>query len=247
MRSNFFYDLGSTSPSDRCNPHTSCCRHAIYMDATEHGFTASGNLIIQPPALQSSACNYGVFDNGGRNNIITGNLCVGYSTCVRIADYNLIAPDVFSFGMVTNFKPFRYRSPPYSRYPGLADLDPNVTIPLIPNCSQREECGSAPWHLQVTSNVAVDGGIELITYGDATAQLGPTASSPSRFNFSSNANVSLAAAGFEKDDPSADNCWGMKPGSDGLSGRAPGFERIRPDLMGPPAFQAAFAKRCGGS
>ncbi len=27
MSSNFFYNLGSTSPSDRCNPHTACCRH----------------------------------------------------------------------------------------------------------------------------------------------------------------------------------------------------------------------------
>lgn len=71
MASNFFYDLGSTSAADKCNPHTACCRHAIYMDATEHGFTAIGNLIIQPPQLRSSACNYGVFDNGGRNNRIS--------------------------------------------------------------------------------------------------------------------------------------------------------------------------------
>ena len=27
VSSNFFYNLGSTSPSDRCNPHTACCRH----------------------------------------------------------------------------------------------------------------------------------------------------------------------------------------------------------------------------
>eukprot|EP01052_Picozoa_sp_SAG31_P017513 SAG31_NODE_1200_length_9419_cov_15.101717_2_plen_468_part_00 len=27
ISSNFFYNLGSTAPSDRCNPHTSCCRH----------------------------------------------------------------------------------------------------------------------------------------------------------------------------------------------------------------------------
>ena len=64
MASNFFYNLGSTAPSDKCNPHTACFRHAIYMDATEHGFTATSNLmIIQPPELRSSACNYGVFDN----------------------------------------------------------------------------------------------------------------------------------------------------------------------------------------
>jgi hypothetical protein len=80
MDSNFFYSLGSTTPSDKCNPHTACCRHGIYMDATEHGFTATRNLIIQPPELRSSACNYGIFDNGGRNNHITTNMCVGYST-----------------------------------------------------------------------------------------------------------------------------------------------------------------------
>ena len=126
MASNFFYNLGSTAPSDKCNPHTACCRHAIYMDATEHGFTATGNLIIQPPELRSSACNYGVFDNGGRNNIIEKNLCVGYATCVRIADYNLISTPVFSIGMVKNLLPFKYRSPPFSHYPGLPELDANI-------------------------------------------------------------------------------------------------------------------------
>jgi hypothetical protein len=29
MDSNFFYRLGSTSPTDKCNPHTACCRHGI--------------------------------------------------------------------------------------------------------------------------------------------------------------------------------------------------------------------------
>ena len=104
------------------------------MDATEHGFTATRNLIIQPPELQSSACNYGIFDNGGRNNIIRSNLCVGYPTCVRLADYNLISTPQFSEGMVRNLEPFHYRQPPYSSaYPGLAGLDPNITcsLPLI--------------------------------------------------------------------------------------------------------------------
>ena len=71
--------------------------------------------VSEPPELRSSACNYGVFDNGGRDNVVRGNLCVGYESCVRIADYNLHAPAVFSFGMVRNLEPFHYRSPPFSK------------------------------------------------------------------------------------------------------------------------------------
>ena len=156
------------------------------MDATEHGFTATRNLIIQPPELQSSACNYGIFDNGGRNNIIRSNLCVGYPTCVRLADYNLISTPQFSEGMVRNLEPFHYRQPPYSSaYPGLAGLDPNISLPLIGNCSKREQCGSAPWHVEVTSNVAVNGSARLIPYGPETSPI--PSEIPGRFNFSSNA------------------------------------------------------------
>eukprot|EP01051_Picozoa_sp_SAG22_P029181 SAG22_NODE_10684_length_521_cov_0.609005_2_plen_77_part_01 len=71
-----------------------------------------------------------------QDNVIAKNLCVGYSNCVRLADYNLYAPAVFSFGMVENLQPFHYRQPPYStKYPGLAAMDPNVSMPLIGNCS----------------------------------------------------------------------------------------------------------------
>ena len=240
MDSNFFYNLGSTSPSDRCNPHTACCRHGIYMDATEHGFTATRNLIVQPPALASSSCNYGVFDNGGRNNMISSNLCVGYQTCVRVADYNLISTPAFSEGMVSNFQAFHYRSPPYSRYPGLADLDPNISLPLKTNCSKLETCGAAPWHVNATSNVAVNGTVKLVPYG------GEISSVPAlpRFNFSHNANVTMATAGFKSANPSLDNCWGIKPDSP-VFAAAQGFEQIQLDRVGPPAFRAAYAKRCG--
>jgi hypothetical protein len=240
MDSNFFYDLGSTSPTDRCNPHTACCRHGIYMDATEHGFTATRNLIVQPPELRSSACNYGVFDNGGRNNVISSNLCVGYPTCVRIADYNLISTPEFSEGMVRNFAAFRYRSPPYSHYSGLADLDSNVSLPLKTNCSKREKCGAAPWHVSVTSNVVVDGAVKLIPYG---GEISPVPALP-RFNFSHNANVSMAAMGFESAHPTLDNCWGIKPESP-IFAAARGFEQIELGMVGPPAFRAAYAERCG--
>lgn len=207
------------------------------MDATEHGFTATGNLIIQPPELASSSCNYGVFDNGGRNNLISGNLCVGYSNCVRIGDYNLIAPPAFSVGMLKNLMPYHYRSPPFSRYPGLPELDPFISLPLLGNCSTRESCGAAPWHVSATHNVAVLGGVGLGFYGS-----NPPATLP-RFNITRNLNVSLATADFQNAHPGVDNCWDMRSTSPVLSS---GFNRIRPDLMGPPAFQSAYTKRCGG-
>jgi hypothetical protein len=240
MDSNFFYNLGSTSPSDKCNPHTACCRHGIYMDATEHGFTATRNLFIQPPALRSSACNYGVFDNGGRNNVISKNLCVGYAACVRTSDYNLISTPAFSYQMVRNFELYKYRSPPYSNYPGLADLDSNISLPLKTNCSKREKCGSAPWFVEVTSNVAVNGTVKLTPYGP---EFPPIPQLP-RFNFSHNANVSMAAAGFVSTNPSLENCWGIKLGSP-VFDAAPGFEQIQLALVGPPAYRAAYATRCG--
>jgi hypothetical protein len=239
MDSNFFYHLGSTSL--KCNPHTACCRHGIYMDATEHGFTAIRNLIIQPPELQSSVCNYGIFDNGGRNNRIASNLCVGYPTCVRIADYNLISTPQFSEQMVKNFQPFQYRHPPYSAYPGLAALDSNISFPLIGNCSKREQCGSAPWHVEVTGNVAINGSARLIPYGPETS---PDPSlTPGRFNFSGNANVTMSAVGFEAADPSLENCWAIKTNS-AIFGEAKGFEQIQLGMVGPPAYRAAYATRC---
>eukprot|EP01045_Picozoa_sp_COSAG04_P004323 COSAG04_NODE_186_length_21024_cov_6.326069_9_plen_523_part_00 len=238
VSSNFFYDLGSTSPADKCGVKTSCCRHAIYMDATEHGFTAMGNLIVQPPALRSSACNYGVFDNGGRNNKISSNLCVGYETCVRLFDYNIACNrSAFSFGMVRNLEPYHYRSPPYDKYPGLAAMDPNISLPLIGNCSQREECGAAPWFDEISSNVGVLGSV------DVTQPLGAPSNIPNRFNVTANANVTLAQAGFEAADPLAKNCWGMRSDS-AVFGLSPGFAQIHPELMGPPAFRAAFVARC---
>ena len=209
------------------------------MDATEHGFTATGNLIIQPQELQSSSCNYGVFDNGGRNNIISGNLCVGYSTCVRVADYNLIAPPAFSVGMLKNLLPYHYRSPPFSHYPGLPEMDPFISLPLLGNCSTRESCGATPWAVSVTRNVAVSGAVGLEFYGSVQGPSGLP-----RFNISKNLNVSLAMADFKNTSRGVENCWDMRSTSSVLSS---GFQRIRPDLMGPPTFQLRYAAKCGDS
>ena len=92
------------------------------------------------------------------------------------------------------------------------------SLPLIGNCSTREECGSAPWHVQVTSNVAVNGRVQLIPYGNETSSI-PL---PPRFDFAHNANISFAQAGFEAADPSDGGCWGIKEDSPAL-GLAPGF------------------------
>jgi hypothetical protein len=162
---------------------------------------------------------------------------------VRVADYNLISTPVFSYGMVKNFQPFHYRNPPYSLYPGLAELDPNISLPLKTNCSKREECGAAPWHVQVTSNVAVDGDLKfLLPYGGETSSV---ALLP-RFNFTDNANTSMATAGFEASNPSLSNCWGIKAESP-IFGKAKGFEQIQLGMVGPPAFRAAYAKRCAST
>ena len=66
-------------------------------------------------------------------------------------------------------------------------------MPLIPNCSTKTQCGSNPWGVEVSSNVAVNGSVLLPT------ELVPR--SLPRFNVTANVNVSLATAGFEAADP----------------------------------------------
>ena len=118
-------------------------------------------------------------------------------------------------------------------------MDPNISLPLKTNCSHREQCGAAPWHVHVTSNVAVDGAVELSPYG---GEISPVPALP-RFNFSHNANVSMAAVGFASARPTVDNCWGIKPQSP-IFDVARGFEQIQLGIVGPPAFREAYAARC---
>jgi hypothetical protein len=91
--------------------------------------------------------------------------------------------------------------------------------------------------VSVTHNVAVLGEIGLGFYG-----ANPPATLP-RFNITDNLNVTLATANFQNPHPGVDNCWDMRSTSSVLSS---GFQRIRPDLMGPPAFQSSYANKCGG-
>ena len=140
--------------------------------------------------------------------------------------------------MLKNLLPYHYRTPPFSHYPGLPELDPFISLPLSGNCSTRESCGAAPWHVSATHNVAVLGRVGLGFYGS-----NPPATLP-RFNITENLNVTMATAGFQNAQPGVDNCWNMRSTSPVLSS---GFTRIRPDLMGPPAFQSMYAQRCGGS
>ena len=88
--------------------------------------------------------------------------------------------------------------------------------------------------------MAVNGTVKLTPYGP---EFPPIPQLP-RFNFSHNANVSMAAAGFVSTNPSLENCWGIKLGSP-VFDAAPGFEQIQLALVGPPAYRAAYVTRCG--
>ena len=85
MRQNYIYRVGNASTV--CNTHTSCARHAIYLDSLTDGFIVDGNIVEQSAALAKHNTNgQGILNNGGRDNILTNNLCLGWAACVLSGD-----------------------------------------------------------------------------------------------------------------------------------------------------------------
>jgi len=86
MRRNYVFNVGRNTSV--CNAHTSNGRHALYMDALSMGFEATDNILVEPLAISaaypgSTSC---VVNNGGRDNLISNNLCVGWSDSVATSD-----------------------------------------------------------------------------------------------------------------------------------------------------------------
>ena len=83
---NLIFGIGR--PQTVCNPRTSCGRHAIYLDALSMGFVVRGNVLVQSAAVTARypSGSSGILNNGGRDNTIEDNLCVGWGTCVATSD-----------------------------------------------------------------------------------------------------------------------------------------------------------------
>ena len=55
-------------------------------DALTDGFEATGNVVVQSEALKAANAGQGILNNGGRDDLIRGNLCVGWETCISSCD-----------------------------------------------------------------------------------------------------------------------------------------------------------------
>ena len=63
------------TPRRRCVP-----------DALTDGFEATGNVVVQSEALKAANAGQGILNNGGRDDLIRSNLCVGWETCISSCD-----------------------------------------------------------------------------------------------------------------------------------------------------------------
>lgn len=93
LTANFFYDIGCNDfmPSPRAAPF----RNTIYLDALSMGVNVTQNVLFQRPSCVpkpggmypgphtgSEIEHAGIFNNGGRDDTITGNVIVGYRSAV---------------------------------------------------------------------------------------------------------------------------------------------------------------------
>jgi hypothetical protein len=158
MTNNLIYAVGNASTV--CNSRTACARHAIYLDSLTDGFNVTGNVIVQSDALKVSNANgEGILDNGGRDNVVDGNLCIGWGLCISsdAAGLTWYAPGTGNYGNELRLLKAGLANVRYTeRYPAMAALDDFVSLPLLGNCSARKSCGPAPWGNAIRGNVALN-------------------------------------------------------------------------------------------
>lgn len=245
MRHNLIVNVGNSNAT--CNPRTSCHRHAIYLDALSDGFTVEGNVLVAPAEAASQpgfASNYGVFNNGGRDDSVTGNMCVGYGVCVNSGDCGLTWFAKNQNDYAAQFATLRAaqgNDAYVRRYPALAALDASVLpLPLLGNCSAKPSCAPAPWGNTIQGNMAV--GNTTIAVVNLPSQ---TEFPSSRFNYtaSRNRNYTQAAALFASPAPRAARCWALQAASPLYKGGD--FQRVPLESVGTQEWQRRWP--CGGT
>ena len=228
---NLIYNIGR--PETVCNSRTSQGRHAIYLDALSMGFTVRGNVVVQSAAVTARypGGSAAIVNNGGRDNTIDSNLCVGWGTCVSTSDCGITW-----YGRIMGAKNWSRQlvslktglsNPVYlKRYPQLAALSPEIASPLLGagGCSEKRSCPPAPYNNAISHNAAVNSSWSsgMKTYGGLQVIAGGAVSLPlekefpaSRFAMQSNGNLNGSAArlGFAMADPVATRCWKLRSDS----------------------------------
>ena len=219
MINNLIYGVGNASTV--CNAHTSCARHAIYLDSLTDGFNVTGNVVVQSDALKAANANgEAILDNGGRDNVVNGNMCIGWGLCISSDDAGLTwyAPGTGDYGNELRLLKAGLANAVYTdRYPAMAALDAFVSLPLLGNCSERESCGPAPWGNTIRGNVAINASTTPPFDGPrGCVELPDERQFPgSRFDTQDNRrfNSSAEDLGFVSSDPGTSHCYALNPSS----------------------------------
>jgi hypothetical protein len=224
MLGNLIYNVGNASTA--CNSRTSCARHAIYLDSLTDGFNVSNNVVVQSDALKEANANgEGILDNGGRDNVVNGNLCIGWGLCISSDDAGLTwyAPGTGDYGPQLRLLKAGLGNPVFTaKYPALAALDDFVSLPLLGNCSERSTCAPAPYGNTIRGNIAINASSSPPFDGPRGCVELPAESQfpASRFDLADNRrfNSSAMDLGFVSSDPRTSHCYALKQASPLLSG-----------------------------
>jgi len=223
MNRNLIFNVGRATAA--CNKRTFCDRHAIYLDALSMEFEVTNNIVVET-AEQAKMGSRAILNNGGRDDTVNNNLCLGWSTCVQQSDCGLswyAGSQSGKGAYATQLSTLKSKlaSVVYrKRYPKMAALDDFISSPLLGNCSNKPSCAPGPWGNVMQTNAAVNASEPSVAFAlPATAQF-----ASSRFNASGNKgyNGSAHSLGFKSDSPLASNCWQLSPtaaGSTRLSAR----------------------------
>eukprot|EP00040_Diaphanoeca_grandis_P029580 m.173519 g.173519 ORF g.173519 m.173519 type:complete len:709 (+) comp31726_c4_seq1:17-2143(+) len=229
IRHNLIFNLGLVTT--KCNTRTSCNIHAIYLDALQDGFTVDGNVVVQSDAIAATNHGQGIINNGGRDDTLVNNMCVGWDVCVASQDCGLTwyAPTQNKYVAQLAKLHAAQTLPMYRmQYPAMTKINSNeIAMPLLGKCSNDATCGPGPWGNTVLNNVAVNA-------SDACVLLPAETEFPNdRFNFSARKNLefngSASSLGFTSSDPAGVRCWQLKNDSPLYSG---GFGTLPMGLFG---------------
>ena len=269
LTQNLLFNVGRASSV--CNVFTSCGRQHLYQDALTMGVTAQDNIMIVNSSVAAAYPGHTncLTNNGGRDNIIRNNLCVGAAKSIDTSDCGITwyaAPmknyshqqQVLKAWLASNVSGPVYRK----AFPVLRTMDAAVTFPLIGKggCNHNSHCPAAPFHVEISRTAAVNMGTHCpcstsghcalancthvlqaqVAKGRLSLPL-ETQFAERNFKLHSNANYTalFSALGFADADPHASHCWALKPDSPLLRGGA-NLLPIDTSVIGPPSWRAQF-------
>eukprot|EP01051_Picozoa_sp_SAG22_P008681 SAG22_NODE_678_length_7959_cov_8.441985_5_plen_753_part_00 len=255
MQRNYVYNIGRASSV--CNAHTSNGRHALYMDALSMGFVVRDNILVEPLATSaaipgSTSC---IVNNGGRDNIITNNLCLGWGASISTSSCGItwyasaMKNYTHQVGVLKSVLADATSGPVYkSAYPELRVMDKYPTFPLLGGCSKRPTCPVAPWNNTITHNAAANMAPYVCTSPfSCNRQLAAghvllpseTEFASSHFKLGHNEKYtgSYSSLGFANADPISTHCYRLKSGSKLLESLVVPIDVSR---VGPPSWWAAW-------